>query len=271
VDRLTLAAIILKGADMHADQQLPVFRELIGARTGADRETRVRAFVEELYDESGLTTPAGCEKLMAGGPDAINADAFVAFSKKVESEQTPITAKNAKLNSRVSALRAKFIEAWLGWKKGEVTYPDANRTIRFTYGTVKPYSPRDGLDYRYSTTLTGVIEKEQAVEPFTVPARLKELWLKKDYGRYVDPKTGDIPVAFLANLDITGGNSGSPVINGKGELIGCAFDSNWEAVVGDYLFQNQYNRTISVDARYMLFVIDKYSGAENLMKELVVK
>jgi hypothetical protein len=227
--------------------------------------------VDELYDESALATPAGCEKLMARGPEMINEDAFVVFSKKIDNEQAPITAKTLKLNARLSALRGKFVEAWLGWKKGEVTYPDANRSIRFTYGTVKPYSPRDGVDYRYYTTLTGVMEKEQGEDPFTVPARLKELWLRKDYGRYADAKTGDIHVAFLSNLDITGGNSGSPVINGKGELIGCAFDGNWEAVVGDYFFQEQFNRTISVDSRYILFVIDKFSGAENIMKELVVR
>lgn len=271
VDKQTFAAIVLKSADMYADQQLPPFRELVGQRTGADREKRVREFVDDLYDESALTTPAGCEKLLARGPDAINEDAFVAFSKKIENEQTPLTAKTAKLNARVSALRAKFVEAWLGWKKGETVYPDANRTIRFSHGTVKPYSPRDGVDYRYYTTLGGVMEKEQAEDPFTVPARLKELWLKKDFGRYADPKTGEMHVAFLSNLDITGGNSGSPIINGKGELIGCAFDGNWEAVVGDYFFQEQYNRTISVDARYILFVIDKFSGAENIMRELVVK
>jgi hypothetical protein len=271
VDKRTFVAIILKGAEMPADQQLSAIRELVGARTGADREKRVREFVDELYDESALATPAGCEKLMARGPEMINEDVFVVFSKKIDSEQAPITAKTAKLNARVAALRGKFVEAWLGWKKGEMTYPDANRSIRFTYGTVKPYSPRDGVEYRYYTTLTGVLEKEQGEDPFTVPARLKELWLKKDYGHYADVKTGDIHVAFLSNLDITGGNSGSPVINGKGELIGCAFDGNWEAVVGDYFFQEQFNRTISVDARYILFVIDKFSGAENIMKELVVR
>jgi hypothetical protein len=271
VDRQTLYALILKGADMPVDQQLPAFREITGPRTGAEREKRVREFVEDLYDETVLTTPAGCEKLLAKGAEAIGEDAFLLFAAKIDAEQTPITGKTLKFTTKIASLRARFIEAWLGWKKGELVYPDANSTIRYTYGTVKPYSPRDGVDYRFYTTLTGVMEKAQSEEPFIVPAKLKELWMKKDYGRYADPKTGDVHVAFLANLDITGGNSGSPIINGKGELIGCAFDGNWEAVVGDYYFQDQYNRTISVDARYILFVLDKYSGAENILKELLIK
>jgi hypothetical protein len=115
------------------------------------------------------------------------------------------------------------------------------------------------------------MEKEQPDDPFIVPARLKELWRARDYGRYADRKDGEMHVAFLADLDITGGNSGSPVINGRGELIGCAFDGNWEAVVGDYYFQEELNRTISVDARYILFVLDKFSGAENVLKELLLR
>ena len=111
----------------------------------------------------------------------------------------------------------------------------------------------------------------EADPPFEVSPKLRELWEKKDFGRYADAKVGDVPVAFLANLDITGGNSGSPVINGKGELIGLAFDGNWEAVVGDYLFQDALNRSINVDARYILFVLDKYSNAQNILNEMDIK
>ena len=115
------------------------------------------------------------------------------------------------------------------------------------------------------------MEKETGEDPFIVPGKLRELWEKKDFGRYMDKKSGDVPVAFLADLDITGGNSGSPVLNGRGEIIGLAFDGNWEAVVGDYLFQDSLNRTISVDARYVLFVLDKFSNAQNLLNELTVR
>ena len=156
------------------------------------------------------------------------------------------------------------------WKGADI-YPDANRTLRFTYGQVKSYNPRDAVHYNYETTLGGVMEKETGEDPFIVPQKLRTLWEKKDFGQYADAASGDVPVAFLANLDITGGNSGSPVINGKGELIGLAFDGNWEAVVGDYIFQDLLNRTISVDARYVLFILDKYSDAKNILSELRVQ
>jgi len=271
VDRQTLCALILKNLEMPMEQQAGAFREIAGSRTGADREKNVREFVDDLYDETLMTTPAGCEKLHKGGANAINDDAFFEFAATIDAERAPLTAKVAKFNAMMSRLRARFIEAWLGWKKGDVVYPDANRSIRFTYGTVRPYSPRDGVEYRHYTTLTGVLEKAQADDPFIVPAKLKDLWRKRDFGRYADSRTGEVHVAFLADLDITGGNSGSPVINGKGELIGCAFDGNWEAVVGDYYFQERFNRTISVDSRYVLFVLDKFSGAENILKELVIR
>jgi hypothetical protein len=161
-------------------------------------------------------------------------------------------------NAKIGAVRRKLMEAWMAWK-GPDLYPDANRTLRLTYGEIKSYNPRDAVHYNYETTLGGVMEKETGTDPFIVQPKLRELWEKKDFGR------------FLANLDITGGNSGSPVINGKGELIGLAFDGNWEAVVGDYLYQDPLNRSINVDSRYILFVLDKYSNAQNILNEMVVK
>ena len=270
VDKNTLCALILKNLALPADQQVLAFRSIAGNRTGADRERAVREYVDDLYDETLLTSPTGCEKLLDGGAERIRDDEWVKFADALDREQAPLAARTAAFNAKLATLRARFIEAWLEWKKGDVTYPDANRSIRFTYGTVKPYTPRDGVAYRHYTTLTGVIEKACEEDPFIVPEKLVNLWREKDFGRYVDAASGEVHVAFLTDLDITGGNSGSPVINGKGELIGCAFDGNWEAVVGDYYFQEQYNRTISVDSRYVLFILDKFSGADNILKELLI-
>jgi hypothetical protein len=148
-----------------------------------------------------------------------------------------------------------------------VKYPDANSTMRLTYGTVGGYSPADAVNYKYYTTLKGVMEKEDSTNwEFVVPAKLKALYKAKDYGQY--GSNGELVTCFTTNNDITGGNSGSPVLNAKGDLIGLAFDGNWEAMSGDKVFENELQKCICVDVRYVLFIIDKYAGATNLIKEL---
>ena len=149
--------------------------------------------------------------------------------------------------------------------------PDANSTLRMTWGVVGSYEPRDGVRYDYQTTLDGVMQKKDEsgneLSEFYVMPRLEELWRAKDYGEYAD-ENGELVVCFISNNDITGGNSGSPVINGYGELIGTAFDGNWEAMSGDIFFEDKLQRTISVDIRYTLFIIDKYAGAGHLVDEM---
>ena len=149
-----------------------------------------------------------------------------------------------------------------------VFYPDANSSLRLTYGSVKSYEPKDAVMYSYITTLDGVMEKYNPNDfEFDVPKKLIDLHAKKDYGQYALPG-GKLPVAFITNNDITGGNSGSPVIDGEGNLIGLAFDGNWEAMSGDIVFDEKYKRTINVDVRYVLFLIEKYGEATNIINEL---
>ena len=149
-------------------------------------------------------------------------------------------------------------------------YPNANSTMRLTYGQVGDYTPGDAMHYDYVTTFDGLMaKKDNSDDEFMVPERLEELYNAKDYGRYAD-KDGNLIINFISGNDITGGNSGSPVLNAYGDLIGTAFDGNWEAMSGDIAFENDIQRTISVDARYILFIIDKFAGAAHLIDEMTI-
>lgn len=168
---------------------------------------------------------------------------------------------------KLSVANRLFVKAVRDMQPTKVFYPNANSTMRLTYGNVLDYDPRDAVHYDYVTTLDGMIQKEDPKNPeFVVDPRVKELWQKKDYGQY--GSNGKLYVNFLSNNDITGGNSGSPVINAKGELIGTAFDGNWEAMSGDIYFEPNIQRTISCDIRYVLWLVDKCYGATNLINEM---
>ena len=251
---------------------LPSIYEKIDTEFGGDSDK----YVDWLYDNSQLTS---LEKYNTIG-------ALTEEEQKVAWESDPVYELVNSIYNLYRELFAPIAVAQQKYEEGHRKYidglmkmhpekpwaSDANFTIRLTYGNVLPYSPADGIVYNHYTTIDGVMAKEDRSNPveFTVPERLKELYRKKDYGRYAD-KNGDLPVAFLVNCDITGGNSGSPVMNNKGELIGLAFDGNWEAMSGDVAFEPELQRTIAVDIRYVLFVIEKYGNAKWLVDELTIK
>lgn len=172
-------------------------------------------------------------------------------------------------NNKETKARRLFVEGLMEMDNDKFFAPDANLTIRLSYGQVLNYRPTDGVIYDYYTTLKGVMAKEDPNNwEFVVPEKLKKLYEAKDFGQW--GMNGEMPVNFISNNDITGGNSGSPVINGNGELIGLAFDGNWEAMSGDIAFEPDLQRTINVDIRYVLFIIDKYAGAQNIINELKI-
>ena len=166
--------------------------------------------------------------------------------------------------------RRLWIAALMEMVPEKTQYPDANSTMRLTYGTVQDYDPRDAVTYKYYTTLQGVVDKYKPGDyEFDLPKRLIDLNNKKEYGRYGSSK-GYMPVCFLTTNDITGGNSGSPVMNGNGELIGLAFDGNWESMSGDIAYEPELQRTIVVDIRYVLWIMDIYAGAKHLVDEMTI-
>lgn len=173
------------------------------------------------------------------------------------------------LRNTIASGNRMFVAGMKEMDPGKKFYPDANSTMRVSYGKVLDYYPADAVHYDYFTTLYGVMQKEDPEnEEFIVEKKLKDLYQQKDYGRYGE--NGDMVVCFLTTNDITGGNSGSPVINADGQLIGLAFDGNWEAMSGDIMFEPDLQRTINVDIRYVLFIIDKFAGATNLINELTL-
>ena len=269
VDRAMLEAMMRKSAELPSDQRIAVFDRITRNATGVELQRHVGEYLDDLYAESRITTPDRLADLLKEDADDILDDPFVRLRRELAEGQTPVTTRMQKAQTAISHERGRYIDALMRMKKTDLVYPDANRTLRFGYGLVTTLEPRDAVKLGYRTTLRGVMEKEDDETPFLVPPRLRELWERKDFGPYAE--NGDVTVAFLATLDNTGGSSGSPVINGRGELIGCAFDGNWEGVLGDYYYQERLNRAICVDARYMLFILDKFAGAKNILQELVIR
>ena len=225
----------------------------------------VDAYVDAMFDASVFSSP---EKLAAANAEALAGDPAIAFLTSLRGSLAKVIPAVMAGNEAAAAARKTYTAGLLEWKKGEPSYPDANFTMRCTYGTVKGYSPKDAVIYRHYTTLDGVMEKEDPDNwEFVVPAKLKELWKAKDFGKY-GTEDGKMVTCFLSNNDITGGNSGSPIMNAKGELIGLAFDGNWESMSSDVMFEPDLQRCINVDIRYVLFIVDKFGGAKWLIDEM---
>ncbi len=226
----------------------------------------------EDFDNSVLTDKARFMAAVdAQGVKAIENDPIFNQAREFVAVLGPLYGVVEPTNEKFEEGHRKYLAGLLEMTEGKKTlYPDANFTIRMTYGNVLPYKAADAVTYDYITTLGGVMEKHDNSNPdFVLPDRLVELYESKDFGRWA--VKGDVPVAFISDNDITGGNSGSPVLNGKGELIGLAFDGNWEAMSGDIAFEPELQRTISVDIRYVLFIVDKYAGAQRLIDEMTIK
>lgn len=265
VDRAVAKAILPALAKSLTPEELPGFYQTIQNEFKGNYD----AYVDNIYDNSILSSRANLDKFLKKPTvKAIEKDPATAYSRsKIEKRMEVINAYT-ELSAGLDLLHKAYVRGLGEMKMPVPSYPDANFTLRLTYGNIKPYSPRDAVHYKYYTTADGVLEKENPEDrEFEVPAKLKELILNKDFGRYA-MTDGTMPVCFLTTNDITGGNSGSPVINGEGQLIGCAFDGNWESLSGDINFDNNLQRCIALDIRYVLFILEKLGGCEHLIKEM---
>jgi hypothetical protein len=229
----------------------------------------IPAYVQKLFDNSVFTSYEKAREAASKGLSAFADDPAVALYNSAVTVLMKYYQKAFFSNDeKYDTARKHFAAALMEWQKGQAMYPDANSTMRLTYGKVLPYSPKDGLKYLHFTTAKGLLEKEDPNNPeFILPEGIKNLLLAGDYGRWAD-KDGTLHTCFLTNNDITGGNSGSPVLDAKGNLIGLAFDGNWESMSSDVMFEPDLQRCICVDIRYVLWLVEKYGGAHNIISEL---
>ena len=267
--KLFLAVMSLYGENLDLKWQAPEYIKLKKTCKGD-----FSAIVDKLYEKSIFSEEQKFKSFVtgfnSGSISKLNKDPFYLLAISV----TDFLASDVRpelgiLNDEIQKLNKDYMSAQMEYDKERVFYPDANLTLRVTYGTVKGYFSKDAVYFTYYTTLKGIIEKDNPeIYDYNVPAKLRELYKTKDYGRYT--QDGEVPVCFIANNHTTGGNSGSPVINAEGQLIGVNFDRAWEGVASDLSYNPEQSRNISLDIRYALFLIDKFAGAGYLLKEMTL-
>ena len=237
----------------------------------AKNSKTISQFVDEAFQTSKLTSLDYARTLFKKSTKELQAlnDPFINMAYSIDPMAIEIQKITTKFGNNVTALRKVYLDGLYAWK-GTNMYPDANGTKRFTWGKVKGYRPADAVWYYPFTTLEGVVEKNTGVEPFNAPANLVDLYNKKDFGRWANPAMKDVPVAWINQCDITGGNSGSPVLNAKGEICGVAFDGNYEAMISDWQYDFAMQRCIAVVIHYVLFITEKVGKAGFLLDEMGV-
>ena len=283
LNRETMKAILVQYFQKVPAQQRPAIiqemskyadRVLFFTVNSADSpEGRIRNYVDMMWEESILLNEDKLDDwLDKPRPKKLEQDPFFDFIQDIFTHyQKQLSPPASKAQMRITELRRSYIKGLRQWKDQKKFYPDANSTLRLSYGSILGYEPEDDMEYHFVTTQHGILEKYQPDDPeFDAPKKLIDMLREKDFGPY-GKNEDTLVVNFLTNNDITGGNSGSPVMNKNGHLIGLAFDGNWEAMTGDILVNPKLNRTISVDIRYVLFIIDKVAGAERLIEELDIR
>ncbi|WP_207423263.1 S46 family peptidase [Desertivirga brevis] len=260
--------------DIPKDQHPKFIKEITKKYWKGAPEATFTSYAEELWNSSALISPAKLQEFIKKPSlEQLEKDPAYSYASNLMPElymKDNLYPYTVDFDKAKAELDTKYLKALLEKNGNAPIYPDANSTMRVSYGNVKNYSPKDGITYNITTTMDGMVAKYVPKDTeFDLPANLLQAYKEKNFGPYGN--NGTLTVGFITNNDITGGNSGSPVINGKGELIGLAFDGNWEAMSGDIAFDKDFKRTICVDARYVLWCIDVLGGAKNIIAELDIK
>ena len=271
VDRDVFASLM---SDWVQHQDVQALPEVV-ARQAIVYNTDFTAWADEVFAESIFTDAAKLNKFLgsykAKSYKKIEADPFYILAQSVYNHYfTKIQPESQQISQQLDSLQRIYMQAQMEFQPNKRFYPDANSTLRVTYGVVDDYFPRDAVFYRHYTTLEGIMEKEDpSVYDYVVEPKLKELYNTKNYGRYA-AKDGSMRIAFIGSNHTTGGNSGSPVLNADGQLVGVNFDRNWEGTMSDLMYDPDQCRNISLDIRYCLFIVDKFAGAGHLVEEMTI-
>ncbi len=272
VDKRILVYFFEKALRLPEGQKIRAIERVVEDIADYDKSDILKEYAEDLYRSSKLGLKGERLKMFGLSRQELEKlnDPFIDFAMQLEPEKDELQNREKEFSGGLTRLQPRLITAQAE-HEGKKLYPDANRTMRFNYGQVKGYSPRDAVFFESMTTLSGVIQKDTGEEPFDVPPELRSAFADKDFGSYRDYSLGDVPVDFLSTCDVTNGNSGSPVMNGRGELVGLVFDGNYESIVSDFVFEPDLTRTINVDMRYVLFLLDRVYHAEGLLRELTIE
>jgi hypothetical protein len=268
-DRAGLRLFLLEAAALPAGQRIPPIDAALAATGATTAEEQIDALLDRIYASTRIGD-AEAEKEMFGQTTAqltARNDSMIAFAASLRPFAEQLQRAESARTGAASRLQPVMLDALRVARAGRL-YPDANSTLRVNFGVVEGYAPRNAVRYTAQTDIRGVLEKETGEEPFNSPARLLERASRNEFGPYIDPDLGTLPVAFISSNVVTNGNSGSATLNAWGEVAGLAFDSNWEGVGSDYTVEDAITRTISVDSRYMLWVMDAVDGAHNVLREL---
>jgi len=271
-EREMLTFLLRKEAELPPEQKIEAVEKRFGSLKGSARVRAEEEFARAVTESKNLNTAESVSRLFDMTSTQLHQlnEPLIEFAADISGLAVGVNTRTRAFNGIVGRLRPLLVRG-MSEMHGGFSYPDANRTLRFTYGNVKGYIPHDAAAYEAFTNLSGVIEKDSGREPFDAPEKLKQLYRAHDFGPYATPDGQNVPVDFLSTTDIIGGNSGSPIMNGRGEQVGIIFDGNYEGLGNDFFYNDAKGRAISVDIRYVLFIADKFGGAGYILKELDIK